>query len=126
MSSCPSEILETAERLFAIEPQTEAQHRAVVSRSYYSAYHHCSEFHNGLNSPGMEPQRDAGGIHERLIHRLIAPTCSEANKMRSKALGYQLRTLKIARVTADYQLSSHVAQLDAEGAIENARVILEH
>lgn len=124
MTVCANDIFQGACEIFAANG-AEPLSRAVVGRAYYASYHHCLDFHDALNSPGLEPEEFVKGSHERLIHRLIRPTCSKDRQGISKQAGYQLRTLKLNRFDADYELGKTISRGNAETAIENARVLLD-
>lgn len=102
------------------QQDTEAGCRAVVSRSYYAAFHHCDVFHTTLPAPGVAAP--TGGMHDDLCHRLQqpAPETKDELRIRSKRKASLLRALKHMRVEADYQLQNTVDQADANNAAAKA------
>lgn len=106
--------------------QEEVDYRSAISRAYYAAYHRCVDFHSRLPYGGKEPRGGNGGAHERLIHRLTNPTIADGDIFaRSVELGHKLRTLKMRRHIADYQLSKTVRPKDAELTILEVGELLQ-
>lgn len=105
--------------------QDEVDHRSAISRAYYAAYHRCVDFHSRLPYGGKEP-RGGGGIHEKLIYRLMNPTVADKHlSNQSRELGHKLQTLKMRRVIADYRLGKTVRAKDAELSVLDAEVMLQ-
>lgn len=124
MSSTARELVECAEELMR-NATDEPQFRAVCSRAYYGAYHAAYAFHRRLRAPGTV--RQARGRHEQLIEQLCNPmiSLSDEHYALSKAIGGTLRTLREARVTADYHLSEHINQALAAQSATLATTILK-
>ena len=121
MSTTPDDLLAWVKGQSA---ETEAACRAVVSRSYYAAYHHCDAFHNALPSPGAALP-GSGGVHDQLIHRLQnpAPETKDDLRVRSKRKVQFLRTLKHMRVSADYFLQTDLDSVSTSNAVAKADIL---
>jgi len=115
-------ILACAEKIVSIAG-CEAEYRASIGRSYYSAFHRAKEFHNQLKSPGGAPEKDSG-VHETLIFQLTNPTTPDSKeKIDSRRVGYILRSVKLQRVKSDYYLDQDITKKDMETALEMAKNI---
>ncbi|GHC58588.1 hypothetical protein GCM10010096_34650 [Alcaligenes pakistanensis] len=124
MSVTPREILGLSERLCASH-ECEATLRASVSRAYYAAYHTAEDFHHSLDLPGAEPP-ERRGMHATLIYQLGNPRITDTElKKDSKIHSYILKTLKLARVEADYNLSAKVTLTAAQTQIESAKRLID-
>lgn len=115
MPVTPNDILQVAQR--ALNASDEAELRCSISRSYYAAYHHAAAFAKTLPLPGSGHGPE-GGIHQDLINRLSHPhpSCSAAQKLASKKIGYALASLRSARVCADYAIDSAIDKATAAQA----------
>lgn len=104
MSVSPLDLLQWAKQ----QPShSECDHRAVVSRAYYAAYHDCVQWHSALPAPGsLSPSFKGGGMHHELFDRLSNPGAGMdgPKKMHSRKRAYALRELHALRVNADYKL----------------------
>lgn len=120
MSLTPEELLEWAKN----QPQdAEASCRAVMSRAYYAAYHHCHAFHLSLPAPGISSE--TGGVHEKLIHQLQYPAPETKGELRvqSKRKAQLLRALKHIRVMADYDLQTDIDDTYSSNAVAKAETL---
>lgn len=103
----------------------ESGYRNSVSRSYYAAMHHCRDFQAGTSSAGG-PGKKRRLSHARLINSLLSPVMLDAHaREKSISLGLDLQVMKTLRNVADYDLGRGVTRLDAEDAIERAKIIFE-
>jgi uncharacterized protein (UPF0332 family) len=111
MSTQPYELLCSA-RTVAAQITGEADARAVISRSYYAAFHAAKAFHGNLASPGSVG--NAIGSHDQLITCLDNPTIPRTSEYwTSKGISKTLRLAFSRRVTADYLLHVNIAEADA-------------
>jgi uncharacterized protein (UPF0332 family) len=117
------ELLEFASELHSRQLSSEAQHRTVVGKAYYAAYHDSLMWHEALPTPGSLAPNGRNGTHEQLLQRLSNPTGS-TEKMVSKKRSYMLRALHQKRVTADYKLETSVSLAEASQALEDAKLVV--
>lgn len=121
----PSDILQCAGNLTRDTKGAEALCRAAVGRSYYAAYHDCSEWHANLPAPGDASGSKGSGVHVELSTRLTRPSASlpDEQKRLSRERGVALRKLHGDRVIADYRLNMNVTALQARTALAVAKQI---
>jgi len=117
MSTAPTDILQVGQRILA-ESSCEADRRASIGRFYYAAYHHGLSFEDSKLSVQGNAGETRGGVHARLISRLLNPAvqANDPAYRTSKQLGYILRSLRVLRVKADYYINEEVDARDAHGA----------
>lgn len=103
--------------------------RSVISRAYYSCYHRLLQFHDGLESPGHEPESVNGrtkGVYARLIYALQNPTVQDQNLAgASRHLGRLAKNLYDKRLKADYYLNEMVEKRMALQAVEEAKRLFD-
>ena len=108
MSVTPDEVLALARELYNGGNASEARVRSSISRAYYAAYHSavaCA----GVELPSLE-------AHRALIDRY--------DSLGKIALAGRLRSMRAARVTADYYLSRPVAGKQASISLSQAVEII--
>ena len=123
MSISVADLFEFASELNSRGLFKEAQHRTVVGKAYYAAYHDSVLWHAALLTPGLLTPNGRNGTHEQLFQRLSNPSGS-TEKIVSKKRSYMLRALHEKRVIADYKLETSVSLADASQALENAKLIV--
>lgn len=102
----------------------EVHYRAVVSRSYYSAYH------TALNYAEVElkiPVSSMGGsTHQKLAGMLASFKCDDVDHQRSvRRLGARISSLHSLRIRADYYLDETIQASDATSMVKNVSEIVE-
>lgn len=118
MSITPNDIRVVADALHAAGD--EASLRSSISRAYYSAYHNCHAWHDGLPQPGLSGAQ--GGVHQRFVEQLRNPhtACSAAQARKSKLLGMRLDILRKRRKVADYDLASSLTAAESANQLQIA------
>lgn len=123
MSTTPAELMQLSESLCQ-SSSCEATLRASIGRAYYAAYHAAIKFHNSLDMPGAEPP-NRRGVHATLIYQLENPRITDRDSRRaSKTHSYLLKTIRTARVEADYDLECDISLPVVETQIENAKRLI--
>lgn len=122
MSVSPADLINLAKTL-NVGGCSETQQRAVVSRSYYAAYHGCYVWHLALPVPGTAGGA-VGGTHDILISSLASPMVKGQDATKSKMRAYKLRALKVIRVKADYKLNEDLDPHHSGQAIADSESIL--
>lgn len=125
MSVTAKEILQLARNLSAAA-SSEVEHRNIVGRAYYAAYHLAHSFHSQLPSSGDTPPRVLG-VHGELTYRLDHPTIAAGDPRyrQSKLLGLKLRPFMVLRTRADYNLHESIPKADAADALIKAAAIFK-
>lgn len=98
----------TAEKLYEdarVEkciPEAEAMYRSSISRAYYASHHFCRKYLELFHSEKFDGD---GSIHWAVINKLkdIGGDAEKASK--------SLKTLKVARDKADYEIETGFADL---------------
>jgi uncharacterized protein (UPF0332 family) len=111
MSVEKEDFLEFAKNL---SEDSEINLRNAVSRTYYAAYHACSEIYrpNGVQN---------GGVHKHLVDSLKKSPDSHDRK-----IGFILDQLRLLRISADYFLAETLSIEDKKLAIKQTeRLLLE-
>lgn len=124
MSVKPRDLLDSARRIFEAQA-SESDCRAVISRSYYAAYHAARSFHNSLPSPGR--LQYAHGLHEQLCECLTLPTIptTDNRHFQSRRIGIILTDALRDRILADYRIEETVTPNDAQRTLEKSDQILK-
>jgi len=97
------------------ESINEAEIRASIGRSYYSAYHQGLEYFEMTDGRGFIG--GSGGVHQKLIDYF-----ADNNH---KAASYILAGLKAKRHLADYELSATLSKEDAQASVIYVKKFLE-
>lgn len=109
MSVTPDEVLALARELYNGGNASEAHIRSSISRAYYAAYN------SAVECAGCElPSVDA---HKALIERYDA--------LGKSALAGRLRSMRAARVKADYYLEKQVAGKEASISLSQAVEVIK-
>ena len=124
MSVCAEDLLRYAEGVFT-QAAGEPGYRNSVSRAYYAAMHRCRDFQAG--DPGSSAgKRKKAQSHAKLINSLLSPESQDPLvRERSMRLGLDLQVMKTLRNVADYDLGRGVTKLDAEDAVERAKIVFD-
>lgn len=114
----PDDLLVVAEGL--LEGSNEASLRAAVHCAYYAVFHECRIY---LQPTERDPTRSMK--HEDVEARLSGLTkppkdCPETVKRARR----HFRSLKRARVHADYKLDEPITAFEAERAVELAKLVI--
>ena len=104
MSITPNDVLTLARELYNGGNSSEAHVRSSISRAYYAAYH-CAVAHAGCELPSLD-------AHKALITRY--------ESLGKAALAGRLKSMRAARVTADYYLTKAVAGKSASISLKQA------
>ncbi|MBA4382957.1 MAG: hypothetical protein C0406_10365 [Sideroxydans sp.] len=121
MSTAPSEILGTANKLLAMSEITEADARAAISRAYYAALHTVSQCFNSASLAHV------ANSHEQIIGladchgKSIKPGRTEA-----RLVARDMFIFKRLRKFADYEVDETLGKTDAQRAIALCQSILEN
>ena len=96
----------------------EADWRAACSRSYYAVFGASKTFHETLPSPGSLGATPSVGMHGSVISQLSNPTVSSSDiRLKSKKIGYILKSMYEKRIRSDYKLDQDVSLEDAMNAL---------
>jgi hypothetical protein len=98
---------------------TEEVHlRAVVSRSYYAAYHIALDY--AETTLGIPVGSLGGSVHQKLAGLLTEYKCEDAERQGMiRRLGTRISVLHSLRIRADYFLDETVQVSDATSIIKN-------
>lgn len=125
MSTSPEDLLSLATSLNSDKNyQNEASKRALVSRAYYSAFHQAKKISYNFLLP--DSTITATGSHQKELNKLIQcdPVHSKEHWMSIKSIGVMAaRVLNPARTKADYHLDEVMTDVEAEEALERAKLI---
>ncbi|WP_157521890.1 hypothetical protein [Mitsuaria sp. 7] len=123
MSIKPEDLLKIANE--QSRQDGEPWRRSAISRAYYASFHRCLAWERGLARRGKAPKQ--GGIHQRLIDRLGAPSgvCTLKQKSQSIDLHRLLIRQKDQRVIADYRLRRSVSETDLKEQLRDARLLFK-
>jgi hypothetical protein len=123
MSVSPRDILTWAA---ATAHSNEVAVRAVISRAYYAAFHHCERWYLSLPGPHY-PNSGHTSSHDALIRELLNPNAMWPSRERTAAIqvGGLLQGLRALRTLADYRLSRYVDPITAATAVADAQTIFQ-
>lgn len=124
MSVTSADLLATSQQIFDAGA-SEADWRAVCSRSYYAIYHDGQAFHDSLVQSGCAGQMPPGtrhGRHHQLYTALKNPTVPRQDPRHkiSFKLGVMMQSLHSARVKADYEPLKSVDRIEAQVNLRTA------
>jgi hypothetical protein len=123
MSVDCAEILSAGKTILA-SATSEAELRASIGCSYYSAYHHAKAFHATLESPGSVTTK-SGGMHETLCLQFQNPTIlSGPIRSKSVQIGHMCKALLRSRIKSDYWIDEDIPQFDAQNSCDIAKQLL--
>jgi uncharacterized protein (UPF0332 family) len=115
--------LHWSEQLLCSEGLTEADHRAIVSRAYYSAYHEALNLADNVLHLGVSNM--VGGCHIKLSDTLANYICDDKLLQGIiRRLGTRLQLMHSARVRADYFFDDELTLKDAKSVVKTVRSIL--
>jgi len=114
--------LDWSENLLATEGVDEIDHRAVVSRAYYSAYHETLDLADNTLNLGVRNM--VGGSHIKLTETLTSYLCDDKDLQKViRRLGTRLQIMHSLRVRADYFFEQTITPGEASSQVKNVRSI---
>lgn len=120
----PEEFVATAERLLKAGAD-ESDKRSAISRSYYGAFHFCSNY---LPAEFKPKQSDLDGPES---HKVVIKAIGlwgkrpGAGRGEAQQIARKLARLKGARKRADCEINSPLNAQDVEYCVEDARELIE-
>lgn len=98
------------------------QNRNIVSRAYYFTYYECVD--HIQKRLGWNETTQNGGVHARVLSRLLDKTSNDPQKIEQAALLHnRMNNLKKLRVQADYRLQLKVTRATAQYCVAEAEKI---
>lgn len=98
------------------------QTRNIVSRAYYFTYYEC--INHVKNRLGWKETSSEGGVHARMLSRLLDKTNTDVQKQEDAALLYtRMNNLKKLRVRADYKLEVKIPRSTAKYCVAEVEKI---
>lgn len=107
--------LSLAEELIDLNIVSEEASRASISRAYYSAFNLCKQKYLSLIEEEL-PKQDS--------HKYIIDKFKNSKKV-GRTIGYKLDTLKLSRVSSDYDPKKRMTKQNANDAVKTAKSIIE-
>jgi hypothetical protein len=98
------------------------QNRNIVSRAYYFTYYECVD--HIQKRLGWNETTQNGGVHARVLSRLLDKTSNDPQKIEQAALIHnRMNNLKKLRVRADYKLEVMMPRTTAQYCVCEAEQI---
>lgn len=114
--------LDWSEKLLATEGLSEIDHRAIVSRAYYSAYHETLDLADNTLNLGV--QHMVGGSHIKLSETLANYICDDKDLQGTiRRLGTRLQIMHSLRIRADYFFEQNITPGEASSQVKNVRSV---
>lgn len=102
---------------------SETDSRAIVSRSYYSAYHEALRLADDFLKIGVRNM--SGGSHIKLSDALCNYICSDKETQKTiRRLGARVNAMHAMRVRSDYLFDENVTPSDASAQVRNVSNVL--
>ena len=117
MAAATSDLIASAKKING-NASCEADWRASCSRAYYAVFGASKTFHDTLPTPGTLGATSSAGVHGTVISQLNNPTVSSNDtRLKSKKIGYILKSMYEKRIRSDYKLDQDVKLEDALNAL---------
>lgn len=111
-----------SQELLTCSNLSETDHRNIVSRSYYSAYHETLHLADQNLSLGVSNMK--GGSHIKLSDTLCNFICQNKERQATiRRLGTRIHAMHALRVRADYFLDEHITNTEAMSQVKNVTSI---
>ncbi|MCE1007223.1 hypothetical protein A0O30_23800 [Pseudomonas sp. LLC-1] len=115
--------LDWSEKLLSSGSLTEPDHRSIVSRAYYSAYHESLDLADNTLELGVSQM--IGGSHIKLSESLTNYICEDKVLQGTvRRIGTRLHLMHSLRVRADYFLEQSITAGEANSAVKTVRSVL--
>ena len=114
--------LDWSENLLNSSDPTEIDHRSIVSRAYYSAYHEALDLADNTLRLGVSNM--GGGTHIKLSETLSSYICDDKNLQGViRRIGSRIHVMHSLRVRADYFFELNISKGEAASQVKNVRSI---
>ncbi|MHC8404276.1 hypothetical protein [Pseudomonas sp. TMB3-21] len=114
--------LDWSENLLKSSELTEIDHRSIVSRAYYSAYHEALDLADNTLQLGVSSM--VGGTHIKLSSSLSSYICEDKTLQSViRRIGARIHVMHSLRVRADYFFELDISSGEAASQVKNVRSI---
>lgn len=114
--------LDWSENLLRSSDLTEIDHRTIVSRAYYSAYHEALDLADNTLQLGVSNL--IGGTHIKLSETLSSYICEDKILQGViRRIGTRIHIMHALRVRADYFFDLNISRGEATSQVKNVRSV---